>query len=525
MEIKSYHFTLQAAAEVDNLVSELVEVADTHVYIHIAAFMHNTVMIHNLISLLEKKLPEPTIIQLPQARNEDTVVSLFTYSQAVHEQIEEDELPLGDLILNYIHQENIKITNEVTYAKRELIKRYLTDTLTSLPNLYQLREDLHDDADITLIYLNVDNFKIINDFYGYVVGDYILEELAKQLTLQRENGKVYRISGSQFALTENASFDFYTLKSYMEELVANFKHLSFMYNKSQIFVDLTYASIPTAHTDELFSKVSMALQYARDKHQDFWIYEERLKLKKLYEHNIKTSLNIRTAITNSGIVPYFQPIVDNKTDKISKYESLSRLVDTEGNILEPEAFLAIAKTIKIYKEVTKTIINKTFDAFRDNEHEFSINLSIEDIMDEEITSFITKKLQESDRSNQVIFEILESSHIDDFEKIARFITEIKRYGAKISIDDFGSGYSNFSYLANLQVDYLKIDGSLIQNIDKDETAVVIVETIVDFAKKLNIKTIAEHVHSSTILDKVKLLGIDYSQGFLIDKPQPYFKED
>ena len=99
---------------------------------------------------------------------------------------------------------------------------------------------------------------------------------------------------------------------------------------------------------------------------------------------------------------------------------------------------------------------------------------------------------------------------------------MKRYGAKIAIDDFGSGYSNFSYLTKLSADYIKIDGSLIKDIDVDKTALVVVETIVQFAKKLNIKTIAEYVHSSIIMDKVKELGIDYSQGFYIDEPSIKF---
>jgi EAL domain-containing protein (putative c-di-GMP-specific phosphodiesterase class I) len=139
-------------------------------------------------------------------------------------------------------------------------------------------------------------------------------------------------------------------------------------------------------------------------------------------------------------------------------------------------------------------------------------------MNSEIFEFIINKLKHSSVSNRVTFELLESEAIQDFQKVERFINEVKRYGAKIAIDDFGSGYSNFSYLTKIKVDYIKIDGSLIAHIDTDMNSLLVVETIVSFAKKLGVATIAEFVHSSTVLDKVKELGIDYSQGFYIDEP-------
>ena len=128
------------------------------------------------------------------------------------------------------------------------------------------------------------------------------------------------------------------------------------------------------------------------------------------------------------------------------------------------------------------------------------------------------KLKNSKVSDKVTFEILESDAIEDFVKVERFINEVRRYGAKIAIDDFGSGYSNFSYLTKIRADYIKIDGSLVKDIDVDNNSLIVVETIVEFARKLGIKTVAEYVHSSDVLDKVRELGIDFSQGFYIDEP-------
>jgi EAL domain-containing protein (putative c-di-GMP-specific phosphodiesterase class I) len=245
-----------------------------------------------------------------------------------------------------------------------------------------------------------------------------------------------------------------------------------------------------------------------------------------YERNLKLSALVRNAIEKSDIVPYYQAIVDNKTSQVTKYECLARLIDGNGKVLPPQLFIPVAKKIKAYNILTKTIIEKSFSAFKDSDMDFSINLSIEDIMSSEIFKFIIDKLKEnSEVSQRVTFELLESEAIGDFKKIERFIGEVKRYGADVAIDDFGSGYSNFSYLTKINVSYIKIDGSLIQDIDVDKNAFLVVETIVRFAKKLGIKTIAEYVWSSTVMDVVKELGIDYSQGFYIDEPSVHIRRD
>jgi len=141
-------------------------------------------------------------------------------------------------------------------------------------------------------------------------------------------------------------------------------------------------------------------------------------------------------------------------------------------------------------------------------------------MNQEIYNYIIQTLRVSDIGHRVVFEILESEQITDYKKVLRFITEIRRYGAKIAIDDFGTGFSNFFYLTKIEPDFIKIDGSLIANIDTDTNVQIVVQSMIDFAKKMKIETIAEYVHSSTVLSSVKAMGINYSQGFYIDKPKP-----
>lgn len=414
----------------------------------------------------------------------------------------------------------LELEKEISEAQKRLVEQFYIDHLSSLPNLYKLRNDLEINPDATLIILNIDNFKILNDFYGFIVGDFILESMARLLKVYYPNDNVYRIASDEFAILLNKTMNFYNLKVYLSDLSKEVSHVEFSYASTKIYVDTTLASSASLSSDNVFSKVNMALKYAKEERLKFWIYEDTMAIGDEYESNLKYAKKIRNALNSSGLIPYFQPIIDNKTDKIVKYEALSRLIDDEGIVHAPDNFIPASKTIKVYDVITKTIIEKTFAIFENNELEFSINLSFEDIINQEIYDFIIQKISNSDISSRVTFELLESEKVKDFKKVIRFFNEIKRHGGKVAIDDFGSGFSNFSYMIKLKPDYIKIDGSLIKELDTDKNAQIVVETIVSFAKKLGIKTVAEYVHSSTILSAVKSMGIDYSQGFFIDKPSP-----
>lgn len=413
------------------------------------------------------------------------------------------------------------LSKELRHAQNSLLNQFYTDPLTSLSNLYKLRYDLEESTNFTLIIVNIDNFKLLNDFYGFLVGDFILESFAKTLKKIFHHERVYRIAGDEFAVLRKEKMPFYDLKEYLSQCSLQLNHLCYAYAQTEIFVDCTLSSSASFAESNIFSKVNMALKYAKEEGLKYWIYEDTMRLSEVYESNLRYATKIRKAIVDfSGIVPYFQPIMDNATGKIVKFEALSRLVDAEGVIHSPNTFIPIAKTIKVYDKITKTIIEKTFKVFETQLIDFSINLSFEDIINEEIYQFIVETLKTSKMGHRVTFELLESEKVNDFDKVIRFFNEIKRYGAKVAIDDFGSGFSSFSYIIKLSPEFIKIDGSLIKDIDKDKNAQIVVETIVNFSKKLGIKTVAEFVHSSTVLSTVKQLGIDYSQGYFIDMPSP-----
>ncbi|MDD2951072.1 MAG: EAL domain-containing protein [Sulfuricurvum sp.] len=194
------------------------------------------------------------------------------------------------------------------------------------------------------------------------------------------------------------------------------------------------------------------------------------------------------------------------------------MINDEGNIIPSIKFLSIAKQTKLYPRITLEVVYQACTLFASRKEEFSINLSDSDIRNPHTVSEIIRTITETGTAKQVVFEILESEGIESYEEVTRFISQVKALGAKIAIDDFGTGYSNFENILKLGVDYIKIDGSLIREIAGNSRHHIIVETIIDFAKKIDAKTIAEFVSDEVIYNTIKEMGVDYSQGYFTGKP-------
>ncbi len=237
--------------------------------------------------------------------------------------------------------------------------------------------------------------------------------------------------------------------------------------------------------------------------------------------NIETLKKIREALSSDRITLYFQPIFNNRTGRVEKFESLVRLIDADGNVIPPSDFLEVAKIGKYYKQITQVVVQRALEKIREANVEISVNLSAVDIEDEEVRNYILEKISENPAvSSLLVVELLESESIYSHSVVNNFIKRLKSYGVKIAIDDFGMGYSNFYRLLEYEPDYIKIDASLVKNIVTDKNSFNIVETIKSFADKQGYKTIAEFVSSREIFDAVVSLGIDYSQGYYIGKPSP-----
>lgn len=222
-------------------------------------------------------------------------------------------------------------------------------------------------------------------------------------------------------------------------------------------------------------------------------------------------------IDNNLVEPYFQAIMDNKNDKIIKYEALMRIFDKDNNIILPNVFIHKAKKCRLYNKLMEILIDKIIIYISKYKINVSINLDYVDILNPQIKKSLLDKIKSNNIGSYLTLEILESEKVSNFNIVNDFINEVKNYGVKIAIDDFGSGFSNYENILNLDIDYIKIDGSLIKRIS-EETYLNLIKSIVLFSKKQNIKVIAEYVSDLKILRYVKNIEIDYSQGYHIGKP-------
>ncbi|TKI68989.1 EAL domain-containing protein [Sulfurimonas crateris] len=226
----------------------------------------------------------------------------------------------------------------------------------------------------------------------------------------------------------------------------------------------------------------------------------------------------KDALHNGYIVPYFQPIIDAKDGSVMKYEALARLQLPDGRVVPPYDFLSIAIEDKTFEFFTRQMMQKVFNVYDNTYVEFSMNLTYENIKSPTMLEYIKNRLEKYG-GERMTFEIVETEEIEDYEVVENFILMIKEYGCKISIDDFGAGYSNFTNLIKLNIDFIKIDGMLITKLLSDEKARLMVQGLIQFAKNINIKSIAEFVSSSEISDCVKELGVDYFQGYYHGEPK------
>ncbi len=402
--------------------------------------------------------------------------------------------------------------------EEHILSQLYTDSLTKFFNRTSLIQDIKNKSANKLILINVDNFKQINDLYGNAIGDLVLIEICKRLNQFKTNffiHNIYKLHADEFALLFYNNIN----RSELNKLVNKLENvLKQEYYIENIEILISFTMGISDSTINILEEADMALKLAKENQVRFLFFENSMKIKEKFENNIIWVKKIKKAIAHDNIIPVFQPILNNKNNKINKFECLIRMVENDDLIL-PINFIEVAKKSKFYTHLTKIMLLKSAKYFADKDYSFCINISLYDIYSKESTLFFTSIIDDYNIGNKLIFELTETEQIENNSQVNFFIEKVKERGCKIAIDDFGTGYSNFDYLLKMNVDILKLDGSLIKNINKNKDSHIITETIVNFTKKLNIETVAEHVYSKEIYDIVKTLGIDNSQGYYIGKPE------
>lgn len=411
------------------------------------------------------------------------------------------------------------VTKELEHEK-EIKNLLYTDALTKQENRSKLIYDLrYAEEEINSICLiDINSFKEINDFYGHKTGDQILIQVSELILDKLKNikhMKLYKLPADIYCIT-NLKSNKKEFTSVITSLIETIDKHTFAIDQYEIDVRVTSGISYSLKTNKLIT-ADLALQAAKKDHKDYLVFYDELDNIEEYKNNMIWTKKLKTALAKDNIVVYYQPLINNKTLKVEKYECLVRMID-EDSIISPFFFLDISKKSNQYHKITQAVIRKSCKEFENLNFEFSINISYEDIEEPGFLHFIQETFELYDVAERVVFEILEDEGIKNYKVLTDFILEIKKMGCKVAIDDFGTGYSNFEHLLKMNIDYLKIDASLVKNIVQDENSYKITKTIIEFAKSLNLKTIAEYVENQEIFHAVKDLGADYSQGYYFSSP-------
>ena len=423
------------------------------------------------------------------------------------------------LVAYFIYHNN-KEKKNLRKLQESLEISLVTDPLSGFGNRNAAQKALKGcDKDTIVVLFNIVKFKHINDFYGVHVGDYVLKALSmklKKVLSGYEKTALYRVGGDDFVVLCK-KLEYQQVYKMAQEVLQFFQKEGIEYSDTVIDIALVAGITDVAPHLET---VDLAAKKAKSsKSKSIVTYSQALDTTHIVEKNINAVKMLKDGIANDRFFPQFQPIVDLKSGKVTKYEALIRLRNADGTVIYPNSFIEEAKDSKLLNKLTKIMLIKSFEIFKHVDCSFSINLSFSEIIDQKNQDAIIEIIDSYGRhAKKLTFEILEDEAIDDYGLLDRFLNKVSKFGVDIAIDDFGSGYSNFGHIISMDTQILKIDGSLIKIVDYDIQARVLVKSIVDFAKSMQIKTVAEFVHSKDVMQMAQRLGIDYAQGFYLGKP-------
>lgn len=425
-------------------------------------------------------------------------------------------------------------TKELFKMNEKLIALAYSDSLTGLPN----RKKIIDNFDILLsskseydktavLFIDLDNFKNVNDNFGHQAGDYVLVKIAERLlSFVRANDLVGRIGGDEFIIilrdlksTANAE----KIAAKVEKLLSP----AFIYNENHLFIGASIGiSIYPEHgtdVDTLIKNADLAMyEVKHNGGYGYAIFSAEISDKSINKLEMKAKLN--KAMENNEFIAYYQPIIDLKSMKVSSSEALIRWRH-EGRVIPPIEFIPIAKDIGEIVAIDNWMLEnaciqcKKWHNMGANDFCVSVNTSYKQLKQDNFAESVLNILHTHSLSPMYLkLEVTEDEAMENPELIIAILTQLKSYGVNISLDDFGSGYSSLSYVNRLPIDIIKIDRSLISNLENDSKNELIIKLIIKMAHSLGIKVIAEGVETETQFNTLKELQCDFIQGYLIGKP-------
>jgi EAL domain-containing protein (putative c-di-GMP-specific phosphodiesterase class I) len=382
-----------------------------------------------------------------------------------------------------------------------------------------------------LLLIDILNIYDINSIYGFKNGQSII----KQMNQLFEEKILYLIDDylisinmpnifMKFSNLHTDVFSFKIYKKLNDRISIKIKNIiltAVRYHKFyvknydvNINIDVTIGC-SQSNDKNLLTYALKALNHAKESYSSYSYFDSIFFKNELI--NCTVFDKIKLAIEDNTIEPYFQKIINSKTNQVYKYESLMRIQQEDGVILTPNVFLEKSKKYRLYPQLMHIMITKVFNYVKIHQVDVSINLDYNDLVGSRMQDNMLAILEKENIGKFITIEILESEKIHNFDLINEFIRNLKQYNVKIAIDDFGSGFSNYENILKLDIDYIKLDGSLVQKIHED-IYFSLIKSIVSFAKEQQIGIIAEFVSDVSIFRRIKALGINFAQGYYLGKP-------
>lgn len=415
------------------------------------------------------------------------------------------------------------------YAMRDsLTFLYNQRTFWELFN-YELERAERFGRKLSLMLLDLDNFKVINDTYGHVFGDTVLREVGRIIYEKKRKADVAaRYGGDEFALLVVGAgvTEAYSLAKRIKEAIENLTFIAEEDKVINVEVSIGISTFPdhAKNPRDLFILADNLLRKAKEEGRSRLKVPSYEDLSKIGSFLTEKSIQILDALNKREIVPYFQPIVDLNTGKVFANEALMRI---GKHRLPAAAFIEAAENLGVLVRMDLILYEEVFKKIKEQGYKKKIflNFSPRVLLLEDFSSRLSSLVEGLGISpGNVVFELTERESVRNIELLEKFVKVMKENGFKFAIDDFGSGYSSFYYLKRVPVDYVKMEGEFVKDIVSDWRDRSFIASIVALAKGMGIKTVAEFVEGEDILNYLRELGVDYGQGFYFGKPSPELKE-